>query len=122
MNKRIKELRKYLQYNQKQFADALGIAQTSVSFLEREGSNVTEQNIKTICTIFNVREEWLRDGKGDIFKSLSPEEEIIKYISELVQDGDQLKKDLILTILKLDSEDWKVIKKIITGLNSNKKR
>ena len=82
MNKRIKELRKYLQYNQKQFADALGIAQTSVSFLEREGSNVTE----------------------------------------LVQDGDQLKKDLILTILKLDSEDWKVIKKIITGLNSNKKR
>ena len=122
MNKRIKELRKYLQYNQKQFADALGIAQTSVSFLEREGSNVTEQNIKTICTVFNVREEWLRDGKGDIFKSLSPEEEIIKYISELVQDGDQLKKDLLLTILKLDSEDWKVIKKIITGLNSNKKR
>ena len=122
MNKRIKELRKYLQYNQKQFADAVGIAQTSVSFLEREGSNVTEQNIKTICTVFNVREEWLRDGKGDIFKSLSPEEEIIKYISELVQDGDQLKKDLILTILKLDSEDWKVIKKIITGLNSNKKR
>ena len=122
MNKRIKELRKYLQYNKKQFADALGIAQTSVSFLEREGSNVTEQNIKTICTVFNVREEWLRDGKGDIFKSLSPEEEIIKYISELVQDGDQLKKDLILTILKLDSEDWKVIKKIITGLNSNKKR
>ena len=122
MNKRIKELRKYLQYNQKQFADALGIAQTSVSFLEREGSNVTEQNIKTICTVFNVREEWLRDGKGDIFKSLSPEEEIIKYISELVQDGDQLKKDLILTILKLDSEDWKVIKTLITGLNSNTKR
>ena len=119
MNKRIKELRKYLQYNQKQFADALGIAQTSVSFLEREGSNVTEQNIKTICTIFNVREEWLREGKGDMFKSLSPDEELIKYVSELVQDGDQLKKDLILTILKLDSEDWKVIKKIITSLSSS---
>lgn len=117
MNKRIKELRKYLQYNQKQFADALGIAQTSVSFLEREGSNVTKQNIKTICTIFNVREEWLREGKGDMFKSLSTEEELIKYVSELVQDGDQLKKDLILTILKLDSEDWKVIKKIITSLS-----
>ena len=122
MNKRIKELRKYLQYNQKQFADALGIAQTSVSFLEREGSNVTEQNIKTICTVFNVREEWLREGKGDMFKSLSPDEELIKYVSELVQDRDQLKKNLILTILKLDSEDWQVIKKIILGLSSNKKR
>lgn len=120
MNKRIKELRKYLQYNQKQFADALGIAQTSVSFLEREGSNVTEQNIKTICTVFNVREEWLREGTGNIFKSLSPDEELIKYISELVQDGDQLKKDLILTILKLDSEDWEVIKKIITSLNKKR--
>ena len=52
-----------------------------------------------------------------MFKSLSTEEELIKYVSELVQDGDQLKKDLILTILKLDSEDWKVIKKIITSLS-----
>ena len=122
MNKRIKELRKYLQYNQKQFADAIGIAQTSVSFLEREGSNVTDQNIKTICTVFNVREEWLREGKGEMFNPLSTDEEIVKYVSKLVQDGDQLKKDLILTILKLDAEDWNVIKKIITGLNSNKKR
>ena len=48
MNKRIKELRKYLQYNQKQFADALGIAQTSVSFLEREGSNVLFGKVREV--------------------------------------------------------------------------
>ena len=57
-----------------------------------------------------------------MFNQLSIDEEIVKYVSKLVQDGDQLKKDLILTILKLDAEDWEVIKKIITGLNSNKKR
>ena len=92
MNKRIKELRKYLQYNQKQFADALGIAQTSVSFLEREGSNVTEQNIKTICTVFNVREEWLREGTGNIFKSLSPDERGIWMVAQALYAKQELEK------------------------------
>lgn len=116
MNKRIKDLRKNLGLNQKQFGKALGLGQTAVSYLEQDGYNITEQNIKSICREFNVNEDWLRNGTGDMFEELSTDEEIGKYLSLLVQDDDHLKKDLILTLLKLDDEDWTVIKKIINSL------
>lgn len=116
MNKRIKQLRKTLGLNQKQFGESIGLKANSISYLEQEGFNVTEQNIKSICREFNVNEDWLRNGTGDMFEELSTDEEIGKYLSLLVQDDDHLKKDLILTLLKLDDEDWTVIKKIINSL------
>ena len=35
--------------------------------MEKDGSTVTEQNIKTICTQFSVNENWLRMGSGKMF-------------------------------------------------------
>lgn len=67
MNERIKLIRKTLGYNQKEFAKILGIAQTSVSYLEKDGATVTEQNIRSICSQFHVNEEWLRTGEGKTF-------------------------------------------------------
>lgn len=67
MNERIKTIRKTLGYNQKRFAEILGIAQTSVSYLEKKGATVTEQNIRSICNQFHVNERWLRFGEGEIF-------------------------------------------------------
>ena len=67
MNKRIKTIRKTLGYNQKKFAEILGIAQTSVSYLEKDGATVTEQNIRSICSQFHVNEQWLRHGEGEMF-------------------------------------------------------
>lgn len=67
MNKRIRELRKTLNLSQKNFAERIGLKQNAISYMEKEGATVTEQNIKTICAQFNVNENWLRTGRGNIF-------------------------------------------------------
>lgn len=86
MNNRIRELRKALNLSQKVFAEKIGLKQNAISYMEKKGSTVTEQNIKTICSQFNVNENWLRTGNGkmilennrkqkeffDIFDELSP--------------------------------------------------
>lgn len=64
MNKRIRELRKTLNLSQKEFADRIGLKQNTISYMEKDGSTVTEQNIKTICSQFSVNENWLRTGSG----------------------------------------------------------
>lgn len=69
INERIKFLRKEKGLTQKTLASALGITQSGVSFLEQEGSSVSDQTIKLICTVFGVREEWLRTGKGEMYSS-----------------------------------------------------
>lgn len=67
MNKRIKEIRKALNLTQKEFAQKIGLKQNAVSILEKDGSTITEQNIKNICTQFSVSEQWLRSGIGEMF-------------------------------------------------------
>ena len=67
LNERIRHLRKdVLDMSQRQFADALGMAQTSIRALESPGGGVSERFIKTVCTMFNVSESWLRTGEGPI--------------------------------------------------------
>lgn len=62
INERIKFLRKEKGLNQKQFASLLGITQSGTSYMEQPGNNVSDSSIKSICTICNVNEEWLRNG------------------------------------------------------------
>ena len=49
MNKRIRELRKVLNLSQREFANKIGLKQNAISYMEKSGSTVTEQNIKNIC-------------------------------------------------------------------------
>lgn len=67
INERIKLLRKEKGLNQKQFASLLGITQSGASYMEQPGNNVSESSIKSICTIYNVNEEWLRNGNEPMF-------------------------------------------------------
>lgn len=63
INERIKYLRKdILKLNQTDFGKSIGLSQRGASHLEQEKSLITERVVKTICSIFNIREEWLREG------------------------------------------------------------
>ncbi len=67
INERIKILRKEKRLNQKQFAAQLGITQSGISYMEQPGNNVSDSSIKSICTVYNVNEEWLRNGIEPIY-------------------------------------------------------
>jgi transcriptional regulator with XRE-family HTH domain len=64
---RIIEIRKHNRMSQDKFADKLGLKQGIVSLWESGKTQVSESNIKLICSLFKVSEEWLRTGKGDMF-------------------------------------------------------
>lgn len=90
MNTRIRELRKALGLNQKDFAQKIGLRQNSISCMEKGVSTVTEQNIKTICSQFNVNENWLRTGSGEMFfkddKKHKEFFDIFNQLSPVLQD------------------------------------
>ncbi len=67
MNKRIKELRTALGLTLRKFGEYIGISEGAVSNIEKGNRNVTEQMFKSVCREFNVNEEWLRNGSGDMF-------------------------------------------------------
>lgn len=64
---RIKNLRKELNLKQSDFANKIGIKQAAISAIEKGIRNVTDRIINDICREFNVNEEWLRNGTGEMF-------------------------------------------------------
>ena len=65
INQRIKTIRKQLGLNQTEFGTKIGLAQTGVSWIEKDGNTVIEQNIRLICETFGINEAWLRTGEGE---------------------------------------------------------
>ena len=69
MNNRIKKVRKMLDLTQQAFAEKIGLKQNSIALIESGKRNTSDQVILSICREFNVNEEWLRNGTGEMFRA-----------------------------------------------------
>ena len=123
MNERIKEVRKTLNLTLEKFGERIGIKKSSLSTIESGKSNASEQTIKSICREFKVNEEWLRNGKGEMFLDLSRSEEIASFMGDVLtdEDGSTFKKQLISVLSKLNENEWKVLESIAEKMADEKK-
>lgn len=119
MGERVKELRKALGLSGEKFGEKIGLKRNSLSQIETGKNNLSEQNILAICREFNVNEEWLRTGTGEMFKDMTLDEEIISFVGDIQWDASNtFKKRFISAIAKLNEEEWKVLEKIIVDMAS----
>ncbi len=67
ISERVKFLRKeILNLNQDEFSKKLGISRSNVANIEVGRINITDRTISDICREFNISEEWLRNGTGEM--------------------------------------------------------
>lgn len=104
MNERIKEIRKTKNLNQEDFGKMLGVGKTAISKLEKGENNLTEQMFLSICREFNVDENWLRTGEGEMFKFVPEEDEVARYVAELLVDENNPFYDMIIDVMKTYNE------------------
>ena len=104
MSERIKALRKKLGLTQQEFADKLNIKRGAVANYEIGRNEPIDAVISLICKTFNVSEEWLRFGDGDMFLPLPLEDEEAAYVSELLEDVDNEMDKIIKEIMHTYSE------------------
>lgn len=64
---RIKELRKVLNLTQQEFSDRLGIKRNTIAKYETGRGDPINAVISLICREFDVSEDWLRNGIGEMF-------------------------------------------------------
>ena len=124
MNERIKELRTSLKLSQEIFASRIKITRSSVSKLEKGENNPSEQTIALICKQFNVNEEWLKNGTGDMFKEIPEEDETAILLSDLLEDNGETPlyetiKGIIRTYQQLDPKSQSILNEIINKCHEN---
>lgn len=74
ISEQLKQLRKELKLTQQEFADKLGIKRNTVATYETGKSNPSDSAVALICKEFNVNEEWLRTGYGEMFRAAPTDE------------------------------------------------
>lgn len=118
MKYRLKELRKKLDLSGDEFGKKIGVTRMAVSKMETGRQGITEQTVKSICREFDVNEEWLREGVGDMFVEPSLDEQIVVLAAELIrEDAHPLKKKAIEQIIKISPDGWDAIEEIIIELS-----
>lgn len=103
---RIRNVRKELKMSQKEFAEHMGVSQGTVSWSEQPDKNVPDSTIKSICTIFNVSEDYLLYDRLPMF--IQPDTfSLDNFIEE--KGGTDLEKEIIKTYFELDPEVRKAV-------------
>ncbi len=119
MNERMKQLRKELGLTQQQFADSLKIARGNIAAYEVGKNAPSDAVISLICREFNVNEEWLREGSGDMFRSNDRYSDIARLTSQLLnEESDSFKNRFISMLARLNSDEWEFLEKCALELCS----
>lgn len=120
---RIRYLRKeIIKKTQQEFSDEIKISRSNLGNIEIGRISLTDRVVNDICEKFNVSEEWLRYGQGEIFKELSIEEEIAKFVGKVLKDqNDTFKKRFIEMLSKLDDDGWDALEAVAEAFLKVKK-
>lgn len=117
MNERIRKLRKTLDLTQREFGERLGIKGNTIANYELGRNEPIDAVVSLICREFNVNEEWLRTGEGEMFIEIPEEDEEMKYIALLLKDKEdavaKAVKGFIVEYKKLNPANQKVIQDLL---------
>jgi len=103
MADRFAAIRKKMGATQADFAEVLGISRGMISVLEIGAANLTKRTIKAVCKAYNISENWLKTGQGEMFNPPSEESEL----------QNEEEKELIRLFRRLTSETKRMVVEIV---------
>ena len=109
MKDRLKQLRKELGLTQQEFSDQIGIKRNTFSQYENGRNEPIDAVIKLICGKFNVNEDWLRTGEGEMFVQVSRADELQRLIdASLSEESGEFKRRIATAIMRLTPEQLRI--------------
>lgn len=122
MDERLRKLRRTLDMTQQEFANRIGIKRNTIANYETGRNEPIDAVVALICKEFNVNETWLRTGEGDMFVPMTRDEEIAKFVGELLKDEDEsFKKRLISGLAKMDDRGWDMLEEFLDSIEPKEK-
>lgn len=113
MNERIKKLRQALGLSQDEFGRRLGVTRGAVTNIELNKVEPKPLFVDLICREFNVSEEWLRTGAGEMFQPKSRNEELFEFAAKVAEgDPGSIQAQLLAVMSRLTDEQWEVLAQV----------
>ena len=116
-NERIKELRKTLGLTQEKFGERVGLKKSAISQIESGVNGVTDQLRLAVFREFNVNEDWLRTGEGSMFVEPDEDEEIARFVGDVLSDKPDFRRRLISVLSRMTTDEWALLEAKIRELS-----
>ena len=114
MKIRILKIRKDSKLNQEDFGLRLNLTKNYISLIETGNRIPSDRTISDICREFNVNEDWLKNGTGDMYKE--KDGSFSELLVELEDSDDDFIKSLITVYMGLDEDSKSALRKIAKGM------
>jgi transcriptional regulator with XRE-family HTH domain len=95
------------------FAERLNVSQAFISQLCSGTKQPSDRTISDICREFNVSEEWLRTGEGEMFQPKSRNEELFEFAAKVAEgDPGSIQAQLLAVMSRLTDDQWEVLAQV----------
>ena len=122
MSERIAAVMEALGLTNTAFAARLNVSQSFVSRLASGGKIPSDRTIADICREFNVNEDWLRTGEGDMFLKRSRDEELAAFFGDITSGEPDFRRRLVTALSRLSLDEWQMLEKVADRLLEETKK
>lgn len=110
INERIRSLRDFYGLNQREFAKKIDVGASTLAMFETGQRIPKDIHISRMCSEFNISEDWLRSGEGEMFPPRTRDEKMGGQFGKLY-GASSFRKDMVEFFLDLSDEECDQIEK-----------
>ena len=114
---RIKTLRQTLGMSQTDFGRKIGVTRSVLSNLDLGITTLQDPLLSLVCSVFNVRREWLETGSGEMFDQPDTEAPFYNAVGSISNDDpDSFRKRFVIALAELDDAELDAMEQFIRSL------
>ena len=114
MNSRLYKVRKVLKMSQVEFGREIGVSGAAISRIEKGERGLTEQMLKSVCREYHVRQEWLTEGTGEMFRW--DKSDLLERIDALLKTQGDPAQRLFRAFVEMRDDEWAALRRFIRRL------
>ena len=120
---RIKTLRQTLGMSQTDFGRKIGVTRSVLSNLDLGITTLQDPLLSLVCSVFNVRREWLETGSGEMFEQPDTEAPFYNAVGSISNDEpDSFRKRFVVALADLDDSELDAMERFIRSLLGETKK
>lgn len=123
MKERISLVRKEAGLTQEEFGARVGGLSRNYIWMIEKGDRIpSDRTITDICREFDINEEWLRTGAGEMRIPKTRDEELSAFFGDILTGKPDIRKIFISVMARLNEDEWKLVADIATKLVDEMKK
>lgn len=112
---RIRYVRQHYKLSQTEFAKKIGTTQGMITMLERGIRIPNERQVLLICSVYNIRREWLENGTGEMQEQPAENDELAQYLAGMMYDeAPSVLKSFLTILARTTPEEREVLARIMS--------